>query len=94
MLIKAVPLFLAMQVKLDKLNLILDENLTGVRVIRAFNRIAHEEKRFDVANLEVTNIAIRVNQLVSSMMPIMTLLINLANLLYLVRKSSGCRWSP
>lgn len=80
MLVKAVPLFLVMQVKLDKLNLIINENLTGVRVIRAFNRIEHEEKRFNEANLDVTNIAIRVNQLVSSMMPIMMLLINFSSL--------------
>ncbi len=78
LLIKAVPLFTAMQVKLDKLNLILDENLTGVRVIRAFNRIEHEEQRFDQANRDVTDIAIRVNQLVATMMPVMMLMINLS----------------
>ncbi|MGE5262009.1 MAG: ABC transporter ATP-binding protein [Acidobacteriota bacterium] len=78
LLIKAVPLFTAMQVKLDKLNLILDENLTGVRVIRAFNRIQHEEERFDNANRDVTDIAIRVNQLVATMMPVMMLMINLS----------------
>ncbi len=79
LLIQAVPLFTAMQVKLDKLNLILDENLTGVRVIRAFNRKAHEEHRFDLANLDVTNIAIRVNQLIATMMPIMMFLINISS---------------
>ncbi len=79
LLIKAVPLFTAMQVKLDKLNLILDENLTGVRVIRAFNRIQHEEERFDVANHDVTDLAIRVNQLVATMMPVMMLMINLSS---------------
>jgi ATP-binding cassette subfamily B protein len=79
LLIKAVPLFSAMQKKLDKLNLILDENLSGVRVIRAFNRINHEEQRFDEANHDVTNIAIKVNQLVASMMPIMMLLINVSS---------------
>lgn len=78
LLIKAVPLFTAMQAKLDKLNLILDENLTGVRVIRAFNRIAHEEERFDKANHDVTDIAIRVNQLIATMMPVMMLMINLS----------------
>lgn len=79
LLIKAVPLFTVMQVKLDKLNLILGENLTGVRVVRAFNRIKHEEERFDVANHEVTDIAIKVNQLVASMMPVMMLMINLSS---------------
>ena len=78
LLIQAVPLFTAMQAKLDRLNLILDENLTGVRVIRAFNRIKHEEQRFDVANLDVTNLAIRVNRLVAVMMPVMMLMINLS----------------
>jgi ATP-binding cassette subfamily B protein len=79
LLFKAIPLFSIMQVKLDKLNLILDENLTGVRVVRAFNRIKHEEKRFDDANHEVTDIAIRVNQLIATMFPVMMLMINLSS---------------
>ncbi|MCL4338656.1 ABC transporter ATP-binding protein/permease [Patescibacteria group bacterium] len=79
LLVKAVPLFSIMQVKLDKLNLILDENLTGVRVVRAFNRIKHEEQRFDEANRDVTSIAIKVNQMLATMMPVMMLLINLSS---------------
>ncbi len=79
LLFKAVPLFTVMQVKLDKLNLILGENLTGVRVVRAFNRIKHEEKRFDEANYDVTDTAIKVNQLMASMMPVMMLMINLSS---------------
>lgn len=78
LLIQAVPLFRVMQAKLDKLNLILDENLSGVRVIRAFNRIKHEEQRFDVANHDVTEVAIQVNRLVAVMMPVMMLMINLS----------------
>jgi len=80
LLIKAIPLFTVMQKKLDKLNLIIDENLTGVRVVRAFNRIKHEEARFDVANRDVTNVAIKVNQLMASMMPIMMLMVNLSSI--------------
>jgi ATP-binding cassette subfamily B protein len=79
LLFRAIPLFSLMQVKLDKLNLILDENLNGVRVIRAFNRIKHEEDRFDTANHDVTNIAIKVNQLMSSLFPTMMLMINLSS---------------
>ena len=79
LLIKAVPLFTVMQVKLDKLNLVLDENLIGVRVVRAFNRIKHEEQRFDEANRSVTNVAIEVNQLMAIMMPVMMLMINLSS---------------
>ena len=65
--------------KLDKLNLILDEGLTGVRVVRAFDRQKYEERRFDEANLELTDIAIRVNRLVASLMPIMMLCLNLSS---------------
>jgi len=76
----AIPLFRVMQVKLDKLNLILDEGLTGVRVVRAFDRQKYEERRFDEANLDLTAIAIRVNRLTASLMPIMMLCLNLSSI--------------
>ena len=79
LMINAIPLFRAMQVKLDKLNLILDEGLTGVRVVRAFDRQRYEERRFDEANLELTSIAIRVNRLIASLMPIMMLCLNISS---------------
>ena len=74
---QAVPLFQLMQVKIDKLNLVLDEGLTGVRVIRAFDRNAHESRRFDAANLDLTTNAIAVNRLVSMLMPAMFLMMNM-----------------
>src|SRR6266849_1187323 len=76
---KATPMFRAMQVKLDKLNLIVDEGLTGVRVVRAFDRQRYEEHRFDEANLDLTDVAIRVNRVVASLMPIMMLCLNLSS---------------
>src|SRR5207244_5395014 len=76
---KAIPLFRTMQTKLDKLNLVLDEGLTGVRVVRAFDRQKYEEHRFDEANLELTNVSIRVNRLVASLMPIMMVCLNLSS---------------
>ena len=76
---RAIPLFRVMQKKLDKLNLILDEELTGVRVIRAFDRMDYEERRFDEANVDLTNVAIRVNRLVASLMPIMMLVLNVTS---------------
>lgn len=79
LMLNAIPLFRAMQVKLDKLNLILDEGLTGVRVVRAFDRQRYEERRFDEANLELTAIAIKVNRLIASLMPIMMLCLNLSS---------------
>ena len=76
---KAVPLFQAMQVKLDKLNLVMDEGLTGVRVVRAFDRDRHEQQRFDVANLDLTNTAITVNRIVAVLMPSMMLILSLTS---------------
>ncbi len=80
LMLNAIPLFRAMQVKLDKLNLVLDEGLTGVRVVRAFDRQRYEERRFDEANLELTSIAIKVNRMIASLMPIMMLCLNLSSI--------------
>jgi ATP-binding cassette subfamily B protein len=74
----AIPLFTVMQKKLDRLNLILDEGLTGTRVIRAFDRNAYEEQRFDVANGDLTTTAISVNRIVAALWPIMMLVLNIS----------------
>ncbi|MBU3127192.1 ABC transporter ATP-binding protein [Clostridium tagluense] len=74
---KGIPLFKLMQVKLDKLNLVLREGLTGIRVIRAFNRIENEKERFDAANLGLMNNSIKVNKIMAVLMPIMMLIMNL-----------------
>lgn len=78
---KAVPLYQRMQLQIDRLNLVLDEGLSGVRVIRAFDRGAHETRRFDEANLAVTGTAIGVNRLVALLMPAMFLMMNLTGVL-------------
>nr|HPR81648.1 ABC transporter ATP-binding protein [Enterococcus sp.] len=75
----AVPLFKSMQKKTDRLNLVFREGLTGVRVIRAFNKTAYEEKRFDDANKDYTQTAIKVNTIVALMMPLMTLIMSGTN---------------
>jgi ATP-binding cassette, subfamily B, multidrug efflux pump len=74
---RALPLFRAIQAKIDKINQVLREGLTGVRVIRAFNRVDHEKERFDAANLDLTDTSIKVNKLMAFMMPTMMLLMNL-----------------
>lgn len=74
---KGIPLFKIMQTKLDKLNLVLREGLTGIRVIRAFNRDDHEKKRFNEANLDLTSTAIKVNKIMAALMPVMMLVLNL-----------------
>ncbi|MDQ0149934.1 ABC transporter ATP-binding protein [Eubacterium multiforme] len=76
---KGMPLFKAMQVKLDKINKILRENLTGIRVIRAFNKQSFEKKRFDEANDDFTNNAIKVNKITALLMPLLMLILNLTS---------------
>lgn len=76
-LYKGVPLFKLVQERLDKLNLVLRENLTGIRVIRAFNREVSEKKRLERANRELTDVSIKVNKVMAFMMPVMMLIMNL-----------------
>src|SRR6185369_3245200 len=76
----AVPLSQAMQAKIDRLNLVLGEGLSGVRVIRAFDRGAHQRARFDEANLDLTNTAIAVNRLIAFLMPALILMLNLTSI--------------
>ncbi len=73
---KGLPLFKQIQTKIDGLNMVLRESLIGVRVIRAFNKTAHEKKRFDKASRELADTAIKVNKLMAVMMPLMMLLFN------------------
>lgn len=73
---KGVPLFKAIQIRLDKLNQILRENLMGVRVVRAFNRIDYEKERFREANEDITNATIKVSKMMAAMMPVITLALN------------------
>ena len=75
---RAVPLFRAMQVKLDRINQVMRETLAGVRVIRAFVRTEHEEQRFDDANVDLFNTALKVNRLFAITIPVMTLILNLS----------------
>lgn len=76
---KGVPLFKVMQVKLDKLNGVVRENLAGIRVVRAFNRNEYEKERFKDTNGDLTNTAIRVNKIMALMMPAMMLIMNLTS---------------
>ena len=80
---RALPLFQQMQTQIDRLNLVLDEGLTGIRVIRAFDRGAHASQRFDDANQDVTGTAIAVNRLIALLMPAMFFMMNLTSVLIL-----------
>ncbi|MGB4393230.1 MAG: ABC transporter permease, partial [Bacillota bacterium] len=74
---KVLPMFKVLQQKLDRLNLVLRENLTGVRVIRAFDRIDYEAGRFDDASRDHMQTALKVYRLLAALMPLMNLIINL-----------------
>jgi ATP-binding cassette subfamily B multidrug efflux pump len=75
--IKMGPLFLTMQQKLDRLNTVLQENIAGVRVVKAFVRAEHEAERFESANLDYTERNIRVMQFMSIMGPVLTMCVNI-----------------
>lgn len=73
---KTFPLFKQVQYKLDKVNAVIQENLTGIRVVKAFDRSQHETDRFGEANDDYVNLSIRANRIMSFMMPSITLIMN------------------
>lgn len=75
---RAVPMFRLVQVKLDRINLVMREKLSGVRVIRAFDRDRHEERRFELANDDLTETSLRVTRLFALLMPTVMLIVNLS----------------
>jgi len=74
---KGMPLFRSVQERIDRLNLVTREALTGVRVVRAFNRTEYEEHRFNEANEALTETSVRVNRLMAAMDPVMATTMNL-----------------
>ena len=75
---RAIPLFQAMQVKIDRINRVMRETLAGVRVIRAFVQTGHEEARFDDASRDLFDTTLRVNRLFALTIPTMTAILNLS----------------
>ncbi|MEI8261720.1 MAG: ABC transporter permease, partial [Actinomycetes bacterium] len=76
MVFKAIPLFQVMQVKIDRVNQVLRENLTGIRVVRALNRTPWEEQRFASANDSLTQTALSVTRIFSLVLPALLLIMN------------------
>jgi ATP-binding cassette subfamily B protein len=72
----ALPKFRIIQQLIDRLNLVMRENLAGMMVVRTFNRQKHEEQRFDQANLDLTATSLFVNRVFVIVMPFMMLLMN------------------
>lgn len=77
----AMPKFRKLQALVDRLNLVSRETITGIPVIRAFGTQKHEEKRFDVANVDLTRANLFVNRTMAFMMPLMMLIMNLTTIL-------------
>jgi len=71
------PLFTRVQEKLEFLNQVLEENLTGIRVVKAFVRSDHENERFENANTELYDISLKMTQYTSIFFPIIMALMNL-----------------
>ena len=76
-----VPWFRSMQTKIDRLSLVLRERVTGIRVIRAFNKEEHEKKRFTEANNDLTNTALKINRVASLLFPYMMIVMNFTTIL-------------
>ena len=74
---KAGPLFMKMQEKLDRVNVVMQENLAGVRVIKAFGRSDYEKTRFRGANNDMTDLAVRASSIMAVAFPLLSLIMNL-----------------
>lgn len=90
----AVPKFELMQKLIDKLNLFTRQNLTGIRVIRAFNRQEYEAENFDGLNKQLSKVHLFVNRVLGMMQPVMMLVFNMTTILivwvgaHLIEKNS------
>ncbi|MFI2564109.1 ABC transporter ATP-binding protein [Paenarthrobacter sp. NPDC018779] len=76
---RMVPLFRKMQIRIDAVNRVLREQLTGIRVVRAFVREDMESARFGKANDDVTDVALRAGRLMSLMFPVVMLVMNVSS---------------
>ncbi|HJR24942.1 MAG TPA: ABC transporter ATP-binding protein [Acidimicrobiales bacterium] len=74
-----VPAFQKMQERIDQINRVLREQIAGIRVVRAFVREPQERARFSRANQDLTDVSLRAGRLMSSMFPMVNLLINLSS---------------
>ena len=76
---RMVPQFQKMQRRIDRINQVLREQLMGIRVIRAFVREEAEAERFDSANMNVTDVAIKAGRLMALMFPVVMLVLNVSS---------------
>lgn len=72
------PLLRSLQARIDAVNRVMREGLTGVRVVRAYNREAYEQKRFHTVNRDLSETYVKVGRLMGAVMPLLMLVLNLA----------------
>ncbi|GKU25542.1 multidrug ABC transporter ATP-binding protein [Clostridium folliculivorans] len=75
---KSIPLYKKVQGKLDRLAVILRENLSGVRVVRAFDKVDYEKDRFKASNRDLSDTAVRVGSIAALMNPATSIIMNFA----------------
>ena len=75
------PLFMSMQEKLDRVNTVMQENLAGIRVIKAFGRADYEKKKFKTANDDLTNSTMKAMRMLSLSFPLINLIMNVTMIL-------------
>jgi len=78
--VRGLPIFRVIQSKLDALNRVMRENLAGIRVVRAFDRIDHERARFGAANADLTATTLKVNRLMAILSPFVMLIMNVSTI--------------
>lgn len=77
--VRMVPAFTVMQQRIDRVNQIMREQLSGIRVVRAFVREDHERQRFDVASRDVMATGLRAGNLMALMFPVVMLVLNVSS---------------
>lgn len=75
----AFPFFKKIQEKIDKINKVMREELSGIRVIRAFNKVDFEKKRFEKANRDLTETFLKVTRIMTLVMPLIMIILNFTN---------------
>lgn len=78
-MVRMVPTFRGMQERIDQINRVLREQITGIRVVRAFVREREETRRFEQANRDLTDVSLRSGRLMSSMFPTVNVMVNLSS---------------
>jgi ATP-binding cassette subfamily B multidrug efflux pump len=85
----ALPKFKRMQDLIDRLNLVARESLTGIMVVRAFNKQEFQERRFNKANIDLTKVSLFINRVMVIMMPVMMMLMNIIVIIVIWAGSHG-----